>query len=229
MWITSAEVALLGGILCLDRIVIQVMISRPIVVGPIIGVFLNEPAAGLITGAFVELLWIDQLPIGKYVPPNDTVAAVLITAGSIMTSHEIGGAPMPELIALSVLLFAPFALLARKLDILVIESNEKLSQEALEDAQRGDTKAIARKQWWGMAKTFSTSAVLIFVSLVFGLYFLEWLVPLLPLPALRALTLIYCFIPVLGVAIALNTIKLRGALPLFAGLFLVFVVVMRIL
>lgn len=228
MWISSAEVALLGAFLCLDRIAVQIMISRPIVVGPIIGLMLHDPATGLITGAFVELLWIDHIPLGKYVPPNDTIAAVLITAGAILAGHGLGEVP-PELIALSVLLFAPFAYIAKEMNILLFKSNEALSARVDEDAKRGAIRAIAAAQWQGMAKSFLTSAVCIFVFLVTGAYLLAWVYPLLPMRALRALTLTYCFIPILGVAIALNTIKMRGALPLFAGLFLVFMAAVHIL
>ncbi len=228
MWISSVEVALLGGILCLDRIVLQIMISRPVVAGPVIGALLGDPATGLVTGAFMELLWIDQLPIGKYVPPNDTVAAGLIAAGAILAGRELG-AVTPPLVALAVLLFAPVAFIAKRVDMLVIKSNDRLSRDVVEDAGRGDTRAIARKQWRGMAKTFSGSAVLIFIFLVTGTSLLTWLYPLLPERVLRTLYLTYGFIPVLGVAVALNTIKLRGALPLFAGLFLIVTAAVQLL
>ena len=83
-------VSIVGGILCLDRIVLQVMISRPIVAAPLTGLILGDPYTGLITGAFIELFWIDRLPIGAYIPPNDTVAAILITASSIESAPLLG-------------------------------------------------------------------------------------------------------------------------------------------
>ena len=228
MWISFLEVALVGAVLCLDRIILQMMVSRPIVAGPVIGAVLKDPATGLVAGAFMELFWMDQLPIGKYVPPNDTVATIIIAGGTILAGRGLGGVS-PELIALAVLLFAPFAFVAKRLDILVIKSNEKLSLKVTEDARRGDTRAIAAKLWWGVAKSFSGTMVLIFVLLVIGSFLLEWLFPLLPMRVLRALTLTYCFIPVLGVAVALNTIKLRGALPVFAGLFLIFMLAIHVI
>jgi len=33
MWLNFLEVALLGGVICLDRVALQVMISRPLVAG----------------------------------------------------------------------------------------------------------------------------------------------------------------------------------------------------
>jgi len=60
-----------GGLFCLDRVIIQAMISRPVIIAPLAGLLLNNIYAGLIIGAFIELLWIDRVPIGTYIPPND--------------------------------------------------------------------------------------------------------------------------------------------------------------
>jgi len=90
MWLNFFEVALLGGVLCLDRVALQVMISRPVVVGPVIGMVLSEPFTGLIIGAFIELLWIDRSPMGLYIPPNDSIATVLATAGGHTGRERIG-------------------------------------------------------------------------------------------------------------------------------------------
>ena len=51
-------VSIVGGILCLDRIFVQALISRPIVAAPVIGLILGDPYTGLIAGAFIELFWI---------------------------------------------------------------------------------------------------------------------------------------------------------------------------
>ena len=63
-------VSVVGGILCLDRVVLQAMISRPIVAAPVIGLILGDPYTGLIVGAFIELFWIDRFPIGAYFLPT---------------------------------------------------------------------------------------------------------------------------------------------------------------
>jgi len=61
--------------MCLDRIFIQAMISRPIVIAPVAGIILGQPYTGLMTGAILELFWMDRAPIGIYIPPNDSVTA----------------------------------------------------------------------------------------------------------------------------------------------------------
>jgi PTS system mannose-specific IIC component len=228
MWLTFLEVALVGGAICLDRVFLQIMISRPIVAGPIIGLLLSEPITGLIVGAFIELLWIDRLPMGRYVTPNDSVATILATAGAILTGKELGSLPR-ELVALAILLFLPCALLARHVDTWIAKSNERLSRRAADYARGGDIRGLAREHKYGLVKTFFGSVLVILLCLVPGVMILAWIFPLLPEKVLRGFSYIYSIIPIVGVAVALSAIKLRGAVPLFAGIFLIVAIFMKFL
>ncbi len=227
MLISTVQAALLGGLLCLDRVVVQVMVSRPVVTGALVGALLGDPLTGLVTGAMIELLWIDRFPMGRYLPPNDTVVAILVSAGAILAGRALGGVS-PELIALAVLLFSPAAFIARRGDAIIARSNNRLSEAAARDAHRGDSKAIDRKHYLAMAKLFGLSAAIIFILLVPGTLLLQVLFPMLPERIIRTLYLVYYFIPLLGVAVALSTIKIRGSIPVFAGLFLVTMTVTRL-
>ena len=62
-------ISFIGAILSLDRILAQTMISRPIGSGAIVGLVLNNFNVGLMAGAIIELLWIDESPLGTSVPP----------------------------------------------------------------------------------------------------------------------------------------------------------------
>jgi PTS system mannose-specific IIC component len=228
MLLDAITVAFVGGIICLDRILLQAMLSRPVVIGPIIGLILGDPYTGLISGALIELLWIDRLPVGVYVPPNDSIVAVLVVAGSILTGKQLGHLPK-ELIALSILLFIPFGILGQKMDVSIMRSNDILSRKAVEDAKRGNIKGISRKHIFGLFKTFSFTTVFIFVFLIFGVTILKYVFPLIPQRGLTALSYTYLFLPLLGVAVALNTINLRGTIPVFCGAFLVVTVVVEFL
>ena len=124
-------VSFCGGLLCLDRVFIQAMISRPVIIAPIIGLLLHNPYAGLIIGAFVELIWIDRIPIGTYIPPNDSMTAVVATSTAVIAGSKIGRQASPELIALSMLIAIPCGILAKQIDILIIKSNDTLSDQSV--------------------------------------------------------------------------------------------------
>ena len=57
--------ALLGGVLGLDTVsCVQAMVSRPIVAAPIAGYLLGDPVAGMSAGVVLELVSLNQLPMG---------------------------------------------------------------------------------------------------------------------------------------------------------------------
>jgi mannose PTS system EIIC component len=215
-----------GGLFCLDRIFLQAMISRPVVIAPIIGLLLNNPYAGLVIGAVVELFWIDRIPVGTYIPPNDSIVAVLATSIAALAGQE-RGATSPELIALAVLCAVPFGILAQKMDTFIVKSNDLLSDRALEDAKTANIRAIEQKVYYSLVKVFLFVVFFLLVSQAIVVPSVAWGYPQLPLPLIKMLTLTYYFLPIVGIAAALNTIKLRGAVPVFCAIFLIVAVALE--
>ena len=60
----------------------QVMISRPVVAGPLAGLLLGSPATGLWIGALLEILTLRQLPVGASRYWDTGPAAVAATAAA---------------------------------------------------------------------------------------------------------------------------------------------------
>ena len=219
MVLQAILVAVLGGIICLDRIVLQAMISRPIVTGPLIGFLLHDPYTGLITGAFIELFWIDRLPIGTYIPPNDTLATIIITAAAILCGQQIGHTSR-ELIALTFLLFLPVGILGQKLDAWKLKQNELRVRQATEEAKIADCNGICRKHRQSIWQALFFDVIFILMILIPATILMSYIYPKLPVIVMKALVYIYFLLPILGVGIALNTIHVRGKIPVFCGLFL---------
>lgn len=211
-------VSLAGGALCLDRIFMQVMISRPVVAGPLTGWILNDPYTGLLYGALIELLWIDRPPIGKYVPPNETMTAVIVTAAAVGAGEYLGQ-PSRELTVFALLAFLPLGYAGRHLDTWIIRSNDGRAKKAVGLADKGDIRGIERQHWQALLKSFVLSAIFIFVAVTIGTWLLIAVFPLAPPFVHRGLTLSYFFIPLLGIAVALTTIKRQGAIGLFCAAF----------
>lgn len=228
MFLQSLLASVAGGVICLDRAFVQAMISRPIVAAPAMGLILNDPYTGLICGAFIELFWIDRLPVGTCLPPNDSVVAILVVSSSVIAGQHLGGVSR-ELIALAILVFLPFGYLGRALDAFIISANDDLALAAGEDAKRADIAALCRRHLRGLVKHFVLTTVLLFISLLAGVYALAYVFPLLPSPLLKALEMTYCLLPLLGVAVAINTINLRGTIPLFSASFLTVVAILEFL
>lgn len=219
MLIETTVAAGLGALICLDRVAVQAMVSRPVVAGPMVGLVLGDALTGLLAGALLELLWIDRIPIGPYVPPHDTFVVVLATAGAILAAPS-GTSPPRELIALSVLLFAPAAWLGQRMEILLRQQNERWVSRALEDAKAGDPAMISRRHLSALAGYFGASLLCLGALMLCGVPLLRWMYPALPPSLLQVLTFAYLLLPLVGMGVALNTIKLRGVVPVFCGVFL---------
>lgn len=219
-------ISFVGGLICLDRVFIQAMISRPIVIAPVIGIILGNPYAGLIIGAILELFWMDRMPIGIYIPPNDSIAAAFAASLAILAGQSLGSVTK-ELMTLSILMAIPFGIVAKRIDVKIIESNNLLSDQALEEAKAVNIKAIERKVYLGLAKVAIFYIVLLFLLQIIFIPALIWIYPNLPAPFNATLSLLYYFMPLLGVAVALNSIKLRGAIPVFCAIFLTLAVALE--
>lgn len=213
-------ISLLGGLLCLDRVFIQAMVSRPVIIAPLIGLFLHNPYAGLIIGAFVELIWIDRIPIGTYIPPNDSITAVVATSTALIAGSKLGYAS-PELIALSILVAIPCGGLAKQMDVQIIKSNDSLSDKALEDAKKNDIRAVEQKTYLGLIKVFSFYALFLLAAQALLVPSVIWFYPILNATAIKTLSFTYYFLPLLGIAVAINMLKLRRAVPVFCAIFLI--------
>ena len=219
-------ISLVGSMLCLDRVFMQTMVCRPVIIAPVIGFILGNPYAGLIIGAMLELFWMERIPIGIYIPPNDSIVAVLAASTAILAGQALGSVTK-ELTALSILLAIPFGIIVKRMDVKIVESNNLLSDQALEAAKRLDIRAIEKKIYLGMAKLFAFY-ILVLVALQFTLiYLLIIIFPGLPSEIKSMLLMTYYFLPLLGIAVAINTIKLRGAIPVFCGIFLVVAVALE--
>ena len=219
-------ISFVGSLLCLDRVFMQTMICRPVIIAPVIGIILGNPYAGLIIGAILELFWMERIPIGIYIPPNDSIAAVLAASTAILAGQALGSVTK-ELTALSILLAIPFGIIAKRMDVKIVESNNLLSDQALEAAKRLDIWAIERATYLGMAKLFAFY-IIVLVTLQFILIYLTILIyPRLSSEIKAMLSMTYYFLPLLGIAVAINTIKLRGAIPVFCGIFLVVAVALE--
>jgi PTS system mannose-specific IIC component len=196
------------------------MISRPVIIAPIIGLLLYNPYTGLVIGAFVELFWINRIPIGTYIPPNDSITAVVATSTAVIAGQKLGGVS-PELIAFSILISIPCGILVKQMDILIIKSNDALSDRALVDAKKNNIRGIEQKNYLGLIKVFLFDVVYVLATLVIFIPSVIWLYPKLNATVISALSFTYYFLPLLGIAVAINMLKLQRAIPVFCAIFLV--------
>ena len=85
---TIVHALLLGALAFIGKLDLATgtsMISRPIVLGPLVGLVLGNFEAGVKIGATLELAFLGQYSVGAYIPPNVIVGGILGTAFAITT------------------------------------------------------------------------------------------------------------------------------------------------
>lgn len=142
----AVSLGLLAGVLSLDRVAfLQTMASRPLVASSLAGLVLGDGDLGLRCGLVLELLWLMDLPVGAWVPPDDLLVAVLAVAFAAAAPPSWG---RPACVALSVLCAVPFGVLGRAVDVWVRRRNATLLAKARADETGASLGAL---HWTGAA------------------------------------------------------------------------------
>lgn len=216
-------VSFVGALISLDRTAfLQIMVSQPLVAGTVVGFLLGVPVTGLIIGSALELLWVGTVPVGSSVPPNETVAAVIATAISIMAGSDMGLVQPPplSLTAFSILLSIPLAILGQRVDIFVRSYNRRFALKADRLLESGDLPGIGRQNLKGLLSFFTASFFSLMVLLGFGLLVTKALYPLFPGYIVKCLPGVFYLLISLGIAVSIRTAKGRRVAPTLAAGFL---------
>ncbi|MDD5712882.1 MAG: PTS sugar transporter subunit IIC [Smithellaceae bacterium] len=207
-------ISLIGALLATDRILVQTMVSRPIVTAPLIGLLLGDPYSGLVIGALLELLWVDLIPMGGYVPPNDTLVAVL-AVGVALTVPLEGRHTTAEINAASLLLCVPFGYLGKRMDCLLIQRNERTAGEAFAYAVEGEIQGVDALQYRALARAYVANAAFLFAAALVCIKIMKMLLSSTPPYLWKSMLIVYVVLPLLGVTAAINATKIRNKVPLF--------------
>jgi PTS system mannose-specific IIC component len=154
----AAIAAFIGGLSALERKgALQLMLSRPIVLAPMLGWALGDAQGGLLLGIPLELLFLGGVNLGGNLPDNESLLAAALTATVVPAGLAAGTGVDAPLAALGLALLLPLALLGRRLERASEQRNTQLMLEALERAERGDPSA-ARVNLRGLVLPFGAAA-----------------------------------------------------------------------
>lgn len=196
--------AAVGGLIWLDRFqLFQIMISRPLVAGPIIGWILGNFEAGLASGMLYELLWLRRPPIGSYIPPDVTMGAVATAAVSALIARTD---TMPTAVsALTFVFMTPLCFAGRRLDIQLRVILGKLARKAEQVCHDMNTRRLYLVFFLGLLAGFSCAFVVLVPAIILGTLVVGFVMEHLPSEVMTGFQ--YCFF----------IVPLLGALDLFAG------------
>lgn len=152
--------AAVSGLLAVERKgALQLMLSRPLVAGTLLGFLLGNPQDGAAAGALLELLFLGAVNLGGSVPPNETLLACALASALVPAGRALGHGADGPLMVLGLLALFPLTNVGRWLERRGEEQNSALARRALERAQAGDPGGLSL-HLRGLAWPFLTSAVL---------------------------------------------------------------------
>jgi mannose/fructose/N-acetylgalactosamine-specific phosphotransferase system component IIC len=153
----AALAALVGGLAAIERKgAFQLMLSRPLVIAPLLGALLGDARCGLMLGLPLELLFLGGVNLGGSLPDNETLLAAALTA-MVVPAGRAAQLSDPALIALGFALLFPLAHLGRSLEAACERRNGELYELALARAAAGDPRA-ARVNLRGLLLPFGATA-----------------------------------------------------------------------
>jgi PTS system mannose-specific IIC component len=128
-----------AGLLAVERKgALQLMLSRPLVLAPLLGLVLGDAHGGLLLGVPLELLTLGGVSLGASLPDNETTLAACMTAMVVPAGLRLGSGVDEALAALGLLLLAPMGAVGRALERFAEERNVALVDRALARLQAGD-------------------------------------------------------------------------------------------
>lgn len=156
-----------GSLIWLDRVfMFQFMISRPIVLSPILGLIMGNFHVGLLTGACLELLWLHAPPVGAYLPNDESFCSIIATPVAIFA-----GLYMNEMsaVGLALVLSIPFSFLGRSVDMHIRTVNQELLPGNIENVEQAISRAMRKALLRSYG--FAVLSIGVSTSLLYGAVF----------------------------------------------------------
>ncbi|MCD4814190.1 PTS sugar transporter subunit IIC [bacterium] len=201
LWLSA-----LGALLALDHAMVgQFMFAQPLVVGSIFGVLLGDLPTGLLAGAMVQLLWINVLPVGAYIPSDYTITGGMTAALTVFFMQTAAMNIGPAMVlALGVAI--PAGIVSGKLDILVRHFNSRLAARSEAVVESEGLSGVTRLNVMGLLGTYLRNFLLYLLWLGPLAVLLGSLTPLLSVKVMNALGWVFWFLPMLSFAVVLDLI-----------------------
>lgn len=158
--------AVVAGLAAIERKgFLQAMLSRPVVLGAIVGAVLGDTGTGLLVGIPLELLWLGAVNMGAALPIHEALGTAASAGGAVLCLRALpdAGAAPARTVAVAMLAVAvclPLAWIGRRVDAWVETWNEHLYDRAERELARGDARVAVRANLYGMAFPFAVAFVL---------------------------------------------------------------------
>ncbi|MEP6734891.1 MAG: PTS system mannose/fructose/sorbose family transporter subunit IID [Chryseolinea sp.] len=182
------------------------LLSRPLVLGPLVGLVLGDFQQGIIIGATLELIFMGNIKVGAAIPPDVITGGVLGTAFAIISGK---GAAVALGLAVPISILAE--MLLSSLFIFRATFNKKFNQYA----EEGDLRKL---EWLhifsGLLKPL-LMGLIVFLALQLGAETMKTVLDSIPEWVTRGLQVAGAMLPALGFALLMSVMFNNRVAPYF--------------
>lgn len=233
--IVSLVVALIGGVVDLDSTaVMQCMVSQPVVCAPLTGLILGgimgDTVAGvqlgLTVGVILQLVWIEQLPLGMNVPPDAALASVLSVALGFCAGREYTLFKDREVChCIAIIVSVGLGLLGRGLDMFVRRLNTYIDSWVNQKIEDNEFDSINIGHLVGGVTTFTKAFIFCFLIAWFGVEPLKYFIQMLNPGHNNGFIVVKGLLPVIGFSVLGSMcFKEKAEIKYFIGAIIAFTI-----
>jgi PTS system mannose-specific IID component len=182
------------------------LLSRPLVLGPLVGLVLGDLHQGIVIGASLELIFMGNIKVGAAIPPDVVTGGVLGTAFAILSGKGTGIA-----LALSI----PISILAEMLLSALFVARSGLNKVFMQYAAAGDWRAVQRLHVASGFMKPLLMAIVGFLALLLGAGAMKDFLDRIPDWVNTGLQVAGNLLPALGFALLMNLLFQKRVAPYF--------------
>ncbi len=160
--------AVVLSLLELDRRVVGIMISRPMVIGTVLGLAFGNIEVGAVIGVLIELMSFERVPLGADLASNDTIAAG--SALLLALGPKTGAVPLSFALPLGI--FAGWAF--KRVEIRMGTARASYAREADRSLERGNEPSYDEYVRAGLTAQLIASAAFFSFIIFVARPFFSW-------------------------------------------------------
>ncbi|SHN23518.1 PTS system mannose/fructose/sorbose family transporter subunit IID [Mucilaginibacter sp. OK098] len=182
------------------------LLSRPLVLGPLVGLVLGDLNQGIIIGATLELIFMGNIKVGAAIPPDVITGGVLGTAFAIIS----GKGP-----AIALAIAVPVSILAEMLISSLFVFRAVINKKFNQYADEGDFNGIQQLHILSGILRPILMGIIILLALQLGATVMKDFLDLIPAWVQTGLQVAGNMLPALGFALLMNLMFNKTVAPYF--------------
>lgn len=182
------------------------LLSRPLILGPLVGLVLGDVTQGAIIGATLELIFMGNIKVGAAIPPDVITGGVLGTAFAIIS----GKGP-----AIALAIAIPVSILAEMVISSLFVFRPIFNKRFNQYAEAGNFKGIQQLHILSGCLKPLLMGIIVFLALQLGATTMKSFLDLIPAWVQSGLQVVGNMLPALGFALLMNLMFNKTMAPYF--------------